>query len=113
MASFSRTRLADELFDNEATPETRTGELVQAAFPDSDFVEIAGELGVPGDQVSFVIHGEGRDRRGWPTTYKLVGTAGPGEAYDPLQDRRALDRATLNTLTAGAASITGAAAKKS
>jgi len=115
MATASRTRTDDELFpDTGPAPETRSTEQVQAAFDDKDYNDIAKELGACRAEVSYVIHGEGRDRHGgWPTSYRLTGTYGASEIYDVATDARAATRLTHEVMQRGAAAIAGAAGKKS
>jgi hypothetical protein len=107
----SRVRTDDELFETAPSTGLRSLEEVGPAWPDADRDAIAKELGAPSrDQVSFVIHAKPPDRRGRINEYELTGTFGEGPGYDPLQDKAALQRVTLNALAAGAAKI-GAAAK--
>jgi hypothetical protein len=107
----ARIRTDDELFEMAPSTELRSLDQVAVVWPAEDYEAIAKELGAPREQVSFAIHVENR-REGnrMIEAYKLTGTFGPGEAYDPLQDKAALQRVTLNALAAGAAKI-GAAAK--
>src|SRR5947208_147772 len=100
MATASRTRTDDELFpDTGPAPETRSTEQVQAAFDDKDYNDIAKELGACRAEVSYVIHGEGRDRHGgWPVSYRLSGTFGDGRDYDAASDPRVAHRMTSTLL---------------
>jgi hypothetical protein len=64
--------------------------------------------------VSYAIHAEHkREGRKLIEGYRLTGSYGAGEAYDPAADQRLANRATLDLMRQGAASITSAASKKS
>ena len=102
-----RERTDFELFDGEPPPDglRLLGDVLRA-WPAHDFEDIAQELGAKRGQVSYAIHVKNRhEGRKLIEAYTLTGTYGEGENYDPSQDQRALDRATLQTLAAGATQI--------
>jgi hypothetical protein len=114
-----RERTDHELFDGEPPPDglrslADVGAAWQAGKHAGDYDAIAQELGCKRDEVSFVIHA-GRERKGNRIVdfYELSGSFGPGAEYDIAADARAATRLTHELMQRGAASITGAAAKKS
>lgn len=107
MASASRFKLAEDLnfvdtanSGAELGPQaTRSNPVMSPSFPDEDYAGIAKELKAPGeDAVSYVVHAE-VDKRG-RKGFRLIGTFGVGEDYDPLQDPRALHRAAMSAFMA-------------
>jgi hypothetical protein len=78
-----------------------------SVFDDADRQAVAAERGVPVHAVAFAEYKTTkREGRQVIELRELRGTAGAGLDYDASQDFRAMQRATLQTLAAGAASTT-------
>jgi hypothetical protein len=76
---------------------TRSGEVPEIIFPEADYNAIAKALGAPRSKVAYVVHTE-LDKRGRQIGYRLTGTAGAGEDFDPAADPRTVQNALMAKL---------------